>query len=162
MAYSDFDFVLGDWNVRNRKRRDMWDAACTDWDEFASTGTHRALPGQAGNLETYLTAQLPGVGEFHGLALRLYEPASDLWRIWWSSSARPGRLDEPVVGRFDGTRGVFQCLDTIDGIEVDVRFVWDDLPGGTARWQQAFSRDGGATWDTNWVMDMTRAVGHDA
>ena len=31
----------------------------------------------------------------------------------------------------------------------------------TPRWEQAFSADGGKTWETNWVMEMTRndAVG---
>lgn len=156
MPRTDFDFVLGRWNVRNRRRRSGQDASTAEWDEFDSTGEHRPLLGGGGNIEEYETAELPGVGVFHGMALRLHDPGSDLWRIWWSSSAAPGRLDAPLVGRFDGTQGRFTGRDTVDGQEVAVRFIWDDLGDGHARWQQAFSHDGGQTWDTNWVMEMTR------
>lgn len=156
MPSTDFDFVLGRWEVSNRKRRDALDPACTEWDEFSSVGTHTPLPAGAGNLETYETSELPGVGQFHGLALRLYEPDTDLWRIWWSSTATPGRLDPPLVGHFDDGRGTFLSHDVVQGHEVEVRFIWEDLGVGAARWQQAFSRDGGATWDTNWVMEMKR------
>ena len=111
-----------------------------------------------GNIEAYETAAMPGSGQFHGLALRLYDPDRDLWRIWWSSSAAPGRLDPPVAGAFIGTVGEFVAHDTIAGVELEVRFMWEDLAPDAARWQQAFSLDGGATWDTNWVMDMTRVA----
>ncbi len=156
MASTDFDFVIGTWAVANRKRADMLDPECTEWLEFASTGEHRLLPGGAGNIETYESHEMPGLGEFHGLALRLYDPATDLWRIWWSSSAAPGRLDPPMEGRFDGARGDFRTDDVVNGTPVRVRFLWDDLGPTQARWQQAFSHDGGQTWDTNWIMDMTR------
>ncbi len=156
MAASDFDFVIGRWDVTNRKRDDMLDPQCTDWTQFRSTGEHRPLPGGAGNIEAYATHEMPGLGEFHGLALRLYEPSSDLWRIWWSSSASPGRLDPPVEGRFDGPRGDFRTHDVINGVPVGVRFLWDDLGPTQCRWQQAFSHDGDRTWDTNWVMEMSR------
>lgn len=152
-----FDFVLGRWIVTNRKRTDLLDPAGEDWLEFASTGEHRALPGGAGNIEAYETHELPGVGAFHGLALRLYDPATDLWRIWWSSSLAPGQLDAPLEGRFDGACGTFVADDVIADRALKVRFVWSDLGQDSARWEQAFSHDGGQTWDTNWVMNMARA-----
>lgn len=153
---SAFDFVLGRWDVSNRKRTDSLDPRCTEWHEFASTGEHRALPA-GGNIETYETHAMPEIGEFHGLALRLYEPGTDTWRIWWSSSTTPGRLDPPMEGSFDGKHGDFFADDVIDEQPIKVRFQWDDLGPDTARWQQAFSHDGGTTWDTNWIMDMVRA-----
>lgn len=152
-----FNFVIGEWLVSNRKRIDMLDPDCEEWVEFPSRGLHRALPGRAGNIETYETHDLPGVGEFHGLALRLYDPAEDLWRIWWSSSLTPGELDPPLQGRFDASRGTFVAADVIAGRPVKVRFVWSDLGADGARWEQAFSHNDGETWDTNWVMTMTRA-----
>jgi hypothetical protein len=100
----------------------------------------------------------PGLGEFHGLALRLYEPESDTWRIWWSSSTSPGRLDPPMEGRFDGRVGTFRADDVIGGRAVKVQFVWTDFGDDRARGEQAFSHDDGQTWDTNWVMNMTRAA----
>jgi len=158
MASTDFDFVLGRWTVTNRKRADALDPGCTEWHEFGSTGEHRALPGGAGNIEAYETHALPGLGEFHGLALRLYEPESDTWRIWWSSSTSPGRLDPPMEGRFDGPVGTFRADDVIDGRALTVQFLWTDLGDDRARWEQAFSHDDGRTWDTNWIMDMVRAA----
>jgi len=156
MPNTDFDFVHGSWAVRNRRRRDSLDPAATEWDEFASTGIHVPLAGGMGNLETYETADFPGIGRFTGLALRLHEPATDVWRIYWSSSTAPGKLDPPLVGGFDGPRGTFLSHDVVKGTEVDVRFVWQNVDDTTATWEQAFSTDGGATWDTNWVMEMTR------
>ncbi|HXH79568.1 hypothetical protein [Nocardioides sp.] len=154
-----FDVVLGEWHVSNRKRVDMLDQDSDEWVEFRSRGVHRPLPGRAGNLETYETYEMPGVGEFHGLALRLYDPAEDIWRIWWSSSLTPGKLDPPLEGRFDAGRGTFVTDDVIAGRSIRVRFVWSDLGVDRASWEQAFSRDEGQTWDTNWVMNMTRAEG---
>ena len=151
-----FDFVIGRWRTKNRRLADFLDANCTEWLEFDSTGEHRKLPN-GGNLETYETSAMPGLGEFHGLALRLYDPASDTWRIWWNSSTTPGILDTPMEGRFNGRHGEFFADDVVSGQPVKVRFEWDDLGPDAARWQQAFSHDGGTTWDTNWVMDMVRA-----
>jgi hypothetical protein len=156
MPNTDFDFVHGSWAVLNRRRRDALDPTATEWDEFASTGTHTPLAGGMGNLEAYETTEFPGIGRFTGLALRLYEPATDVWRIYWSSSAAPGKLDPPLVGGFDGRQGTFLSRDVVNGTAVDVRFVWQNVDDTTATWEQAFSTDGGTTWDTNWVMEMSR------
>jgi hypothetical protein len=37
-----------------------------------------------------------------------------------------------------------------------VRFIWSGISETTAHWEQAFSIEGGQTWETNWVMDSTR------
>lgn len=54
--------------------------------------------------------------------------------------------------------GIFFGDDVHEGRPVRVRFIWRSADG-TAQWEQAFSPDGGTTWETNWVMDFTRIAG---
>jgi hypothetical protein len=146
----DFDFLFGTWHVANRKLADMLDPDCTDWREFATTGTAHPILDGLGNIDTVVRA------DFQGFTLRLFDPERGVWRIWWCSTNRPGVLDDPMEGRFDDGVGLFHGTDTIAGQPIDVRFHW--TPGtAAARWSQDFSRDGGATWWTSWVMDFTRA-----
>jgi hypothetical protein len=39
-----------------------------------------------------------------------------------------------------------------------VRFLWTHQSENVARWEQAFSDDGGKTWETNWIMEMERVL----
>lgn len=100
---------------------------------------------------------LPSDGDpFEGFTLRLYEPATDTWKIWWSSTRSPGQLDPPVVGRFVNDHGTFECNDVVGGHPVTVRFEWRaDLVAPT--WRQSFSYDEGASWKLNWDMTFTRS-----
>ena len=91
-----------------------------------------------------------------GATLRLFDRESGQWSLNWASS-RSGTVFPPVFGRFEGERGAFYGDDTHDGKDVRVRFVWSDVSDTGARWEQAFSLDGGDTWLTNWVMEFTRA-----
>jgi hypothetical protein len=147
----DFDFLFGTWQVANRKLADMLDPDCTEWLEFTTTGTARPILGGLGNVDSVVRA------DFEGFTLRLFDPQRRLWRIWWSSTNRPGVLDAPMEGRFADGTGLFHGTDVVAGEPVDVRFHW--RPGATAaRWSQDFSRDG-RTWWTTWVMDFARADG---
>ena len=98
----DFDFVFGRWVVHNRKLRDNSDPTCEEWVEFDATSEAWPLL-RTGCHTDRIEATAPTDGEpFEGVTFRLYDPAAGTWRIWWSSTRAPGRLDEPVVGRFDG------------------------------------------------------------
>jgi hypothetical protein len=150
MPATDFDFLPGTWRVRNRKLTDTLDPDCDEWTTFEATSTARAMLGGLGNVDHFVT------DGYEGFSLRLYQPETDTWRIWWSSTQRPGRLDPPVEGRFSGDRGRFECEDVIDGVAIHMRFDWSDITEDSARWEQAFSFDGGATWKPNWVMELSR------
>lgn len=151
-ATRDFDFLLGSWAVRNRRLRAPL-AGSDDWDEFEARVAARPLPGGLGNEDLYCT---DFDGGLVGMSFRFFDPETGLWSIYWADSRRPGALGPPVFGSFDGDRGLFLGEDTLDGRPILVRFLWTDVEGPTPRWEQAFSDDGGDTWETNWVMELTR------
>ena len=149
---SDFDFWFGRWNVRNRwlKRRL---AGSDDWEEFDATVVARPLLDGVGNEDEFRTDH---AGGFIGMSFRFFDPERKRWSIYWADSRRPGELDPPVLGTFEGDVGVFEGEDVYRGRPILVRFTWSGVTTPTPRWEQAFSDDGGRTWETNWVMDFTR------
>jgi hypothetical protein len=155
-AGSDFDFVYGDWRIDNRRLTDPLDPACTDWVRFPATLRAEPILGGLGHIDHYDAPELPG-GGLRGCALRLYDPERDVWRDWWTSTARPGHLDPPLEGRFQDGIGRFEVDDIIDGKPVRVRFLWTAITATSARWDQAFSFDGGDRWHDNWTMLYRRA-----
>jgi hypothetical protein len=151
----DFDFLYGTWTFHLRRLRVSTDPDSTEWLE--SEGTSEAFPilDGLGNIDRLWMPAADGADAFEGCTLRLYDPASDTWRIWWVSTRAPGVLDEPVVGRFDGGRGTFECDDVVSGVAVRVRYTWYADPD-EPRFEQSFSRDGGDTWWVNWVTTQRR------
>ncbi|MDC0659820.1 DUF1579 domain-containing protein [Leisingera sp. SS27] len=150
----DFDFETGRWNVRHRRLKERL-TGCREWEEFQGTSETRAVLGGNGNVEDNLL-NFPG-GAYRAIALRSFDPASGTWAIWWLSANAPHQLDVPVVGRFEDGTGSFFAEDTLRGEPVSIRFLWLQTDTETPRWEQAMSRDGGKTWETNWTMDFTRA-----
>ncbi len=151
---TDFDFLFGHWTVAHRRLHKRL-AGCDTWDSFS--GSCHALPLLAGNgnVDDNLL-HLPG-GSYRAASLRAYDAATGLWAIWWLDGRSPAQIDVPVKGRFDGGVGSFFADETIDGRPVRVRFLWTRTGSASPRWEQAFSADGGARWETNWEMDFRRA-----
>lgn len=147
----DFDFLAGDWRVAGRRlvRRG---AGSDEWYEFPAE--HRAAL-HLGGIANVDEVALPTLG-WSGMTVRHFRIADRQWMIRWISS-RTGAMDPPVVGGFAGDRGEFYGEDDDEGRPVRVRFVWTRLGPDAARWEQAFSYDGGP-WETNWVMEFTRAT----
>lgn len=154
----DFDFFAGTWQVHHRRVVDALDPDCDEWAEFDGTDEVRLILGGLGNCDTLRVPALPSGGSLEGFTLRLFEPETGLWRIWWAATGRPGLLDEPVVGRFVDGVGTFECRDVVNGVELLVRYVWSDLSADSARWRQFFSFDEGENWHLNWIMTSTRTA----
>jgi hypothetical protein len=150
----DFDFQQGRWHVHHRRLRARL-AGCHDWEEFAGTCEQRPILGGNGNLEDN-TLDLPG-GSYCAVALRSWDPASARWAIWWLDGRSPHALDTPVIGGFAGNVGTFHADDALDGRPIRIRFLWLHTDTDAPRWEQAFSANGGESWETNWTMDFTRA-----
>ena len=149
----DFDFWMGSWKVHNRRLRERLKGSTT-WDEFEATSVTRPLLRGVGNEDEFRT---DFAGGFVGMSFRFFDRATQKWAIYWADSRR-GVLEPPVYGSFADGQGVFLGTDTLEGRPIQVRFIWSRLKTPTPRWEQAFSEDGGQTWETNWVMDMTRDV----
>lgn len=152
----DFDFVFGKWRIANRKKVDLVVEGDTEWVEFDAEGEARPILGGIGNVDTYKAPNFPGRPGFEGFTLRLFEPETGLWRIWWASTIGGGALDEPVVGRFENGAGRFECDDVVQGVPLRVRYDWTIKSDDALLWEQSFSFDKGTTWDKNWIMESSR------
>jgi hypothetical protein len=149
---ADFDFLIGDWSVFHRRlgRRLAGD---TQWIEFTGPASVRKILDGFGNLDE-CRINLPS-GAYTGATLRLFNPATQRWSIYWMDSRNPA-LDPPMTGQFRDGTGLFFGDDTFEGRPIRVRFIWSPITETECRWEQAFSIDGGHTWETNWVMQFTR------
>jgi hypothetical protein len=151
-AARDFDFLVGIWNVANRRLAGRW-VGSHEWDEFPGVSVVTPILEGVGNLDQI---RFPTKG-WAGITLRLFDTRHQEWSLYWANS-REGVLFPPVVGGFANGVGEFYGDDVDEGRPVRVRFTWT-LPQqpDRPRWAQAFSLDGGRTWETNWTMDFTRA-----
>jgi hypothetical protein len=146
---------MGTWRVHHRRLRERL-AGSDEWDEFEGTSHAWPILDGAGNIDDNVL-ELPD-GTYRAISLRTFDPATDQWSIWWLDGRAPGRLDPPVIGGFKDGIGTFLAGDTFNGRRILVRFLWSDISDTTCRWEQAFSTDGGTTWEVNWIMDSTRAA----
>jgi len=153
MSNRDFDFLMGSWTLRNRRLKEAL-AGSDEWIEFDSTVVARPVWGGLANIDEYEALNTPW-GEIHGLTLRLYDEKSQQWSIYWANRNN-GRLDPPMSGRWTNGRGEFYGQEIYRGQMIYIRFLWSNESENIARWEQAFSDDGGKAWEINWIMDFAR------
>ncbi|BCJ43538.1 hypothetical protein GCM10010168_41520 [Actinoplanes ianthinogenes] len=149
---NNFDFFVGTWTSTQRRRKKIL-ADCDEWYELTATARCWNVFDGAGNIDevTFDGDSAPG------MTVRLYDAASDQWSLYWTRSGT-GVLPLPAtVGRFeqDGC-GRFYDDEDWEGRPIRVRFLWSRITADSCRWEQAFSTDGGVTWETNWISDFTR------
>jgi len=151
----DFDQRAGDWRVQHRRLKDFL-AGSHDWITFDGTLSLRPLLGGLGNVSDNVF-NLPG-GAYRGVSLRAYDPKTGQWATWWLDGRNPlGELDPPMKGCFENGNATFYGSESFKGKTVRVRVIWSQLSASSARWEQAFSADGGATWEVNWISEFRRA-----
>jgi hypothetical protein len=146
-AAGDFDFLAGEWRISHRRLKGP-----NDWDVFEGEATvHRILEGVGSVEELRIPAR-----NFSGMGLRLLDVENRVWNDFWVNS-RSGVLTTPgQQGGFVNGVGTFES-DDVDGDQpIKVRGIWDQITPTHCRWRQAVSRDGGATWEDNWLMDWVR------
>jgi len=148
----DFDFEIGTWKTHLSRRLHPLSGSNT-WVEYEGTTLVRNVwNGRANLLE--LTADGPA-GHFEGLNLRLYNPQSHQWSLNFANS-NGGTLSQPTIGDFRNGRGEFFDQETLNGRAILVRFVISDITPNSCHFEQAFSDDGGQTWEVNWIATDTR------
>ncbi len=148
----DFDFEMGIWKTRISRRLHPLTGSTT-WVEYEGTTVVRKVwNGRAILLE--LEADGP-TGHFEGLSLRLYNPQSRQWSLNFANGSS-GVMSPPTIGEFSNGRGEFFDQETIDGRAILVRFVISDISSDSCHFEQAYSADGGKTWEVNWIATDTR------
>ena len=148
----DFDFFIGRWKIHNRRLKERLKGS-NSWEEFDGTVVARHIWDGNANIDEY-EADSPS-GHIQGMTLRLYNPASEQWSLYWANS-KNGILEKPMIGEFSNGRGEFYDQEMFEGRSIFVRFVWSEITKNSCRWEQAFSADGGKTWETNWMVEFTR------
>lgn len=149
---TDFDFEIGRWKVESRRLTE-WLKGSTAWEDFAGTAVARKVLGELGMIDE-ITNQRPS-GPTQGMTLRLFDPQTRQWSIYFADGIH-GTLTTPLIGGFTQGRGAFYAYEPIDGKHIFTRFVWSDITATSYRWEQAFSADGGSTWETNWIQNHIR------
>ncbi len=148
----DFDFEIGTWKTHLRLLVHPLTGS-TVWAEYEGTTVVRKVWNGRANL-VELEADGPA-GHFEGLNLRLYNPQSHQWSLNFAGS-KSGVLGQPTIGKFKNGRGEFFDQETLEGRAILVRFVISDITSDSCRFEQAFSDDGGKTWEVNWIARDTR------
>ena len=150
----DFDFEQGAWTTKVRVLRNPLSGAAPDWADYQGTSTIRPLmDGHANVVELSVAGTR---GKIEGIAVRLYNPQAGQWSLNYASMSN-GLLTAPVFGSFNGKgRGAFYGHDMLDGRAILVRFIITQISPDEAHFEQAYSADGGASWEVNWLAVDTR------
>ena len=150
----DFDWEIGSWTTKVTVRRNPLSGTAPDWAEYEGTSIVKPLLNGRAN---FVELSVAGArGKIEGGSLRLYNPKARQWNVNYASLGN-GLLTAPVFGSFDGRgRGTFYGQDTLDGRTILVRFIMNQVSPREARFEQAYSADGGQTWEDNWLAVDTR------
>ncbi|HEU4603836.1 MAG TPA: hypothetical protein VFS24_17805 [Steroidobacteraceae bacterium] len=147
-----FDSHIGTWHTSLKRLKGPLTHSTT-WLTYEGTTTVRpVLHGRANLAELEVSGD---AGRIDGISLRLYDPGSGQWTLNYANIA-DGSLATPSIGRFDGARGEFYSDEKFGGRDVRVRFVIEPQGPDTIHFEQAFSIDGGRTWEVNWIATDTR------
>jgi hypothetical protein len=144
----DFDWEIGRWRTDVRVLADPLSESDDEWLRFKGTTVVRPLMDQRANV---LEFDVSGpAGRIEALNLRLFEPQADRWSLTFVNM-RDGLPTPAVYGGFRDGVGEFYGEDQLNGRPILVRFLITRERPNRARFEQAYSDDDGATWETNWI-----------
>lgn len=149
---NDFNFEIGIWKTKLKRLRQPLSGRA-EWLSYEGTTIVSKLSdGRANIAELDVTG---ATGKIEGVSLRLYQPETRQWTLHFAN-LRDGLMTTPATGRFIGGRGVFYNQDTFNGRDITVRFIISEIKATSCHFEQAFSADGGKTWEVNWIADDAR------
>jgi hypothetical protein len=148
----DFDFEIGTWKTSLKRLLNPLTGS-TKWVEYEGTTiVTKVWNGNANLVELDVSGS---AGSIKALSLRLYNPESRQWSLNFAN-IKGGVMSLPTIGEFKNGRGEFYNQETLNGRAILVRFVISDITANSCRFEQAFSDDGGRTWEVNWIATDTR------
>src|SRR5262249_3160514 len=148
----DFDFHFGTWKTHvSRLVHPL--TGSKEWAEYDGTSVvSKVWNGRASLFELDVSGP---AGQIEGVGLRLYNPETHQWSLNWVNSS-DGVINKPMIGEFKDARGEFFDQEEFNGRMILARNSFSNITPNSSRFEQAFSDDGGKTWETNWVMTFTR------
>lgn len=151
----DFDFLIGNWKAHVRRLPDRL-VGSNNWIEYNGISNHKKLLDSNANFEEFDVDNPEKHLHIKAQTLRLYNPDSHQWSIYLLDLDKGVLSVPPVVGEFNENRGEFYDQEQYKGRAILVRYIWLNISPKSARMEQAFSADGGKTWETNWICELTR------
>jgi len=151
----DFEPLIGTWKAHLKRLVHPLSGSNT-WVEFDGTQITRSIWGGRATLDEFNVDSPSANMHIDGLTIRLYNPESHQWSIYWATAKQGSFALPATVGRFVNGRGEFYDQEMFEGRMIFVRYVWSDITPTSARFEQSFSDDGGKTWEPNWVSTITR------
>lgn len=148
----DFDFTVGAWHTHIRRLAHPLNRSNV-WVTYDGTVTVRKALDGAANVEE---VEANGPTHIELLNVRLYNATSHQWSLNGASSDE-GTLETPAMfGGFKNGRGVFYDQEPFNGRVILDRQMFFNITSTTYSFEQAFSDDGGRTWQPNFVANLTR------
>jgi hypothetical protein len=154
----DFDFLNGRWTLHLKRMLHPL-TGDTTWVEYDGTAQARSIMGGLGQIDEFDANDPTTHQHLAGLTLRLYNTKTGEWSLYYANAANGKVSLPPTVGHFTNGRGEFYDHEEYNGRPIIVRFIWSDITPQSARFEQAFSADGGKTWETNWIYTCQRVGG---
>ena len=146
-----FDWDIGTWDIHMMRLAHPLTGSKT-WNPMNGTTVNSKIWGGRANIAE-VKASGP-TGELELLALRLFNPDTQEWTTSFATS-KVGILNpptgRPTVGTVENGRLTFYDQEPYDGRTILVRFRIGPVSADSAESEQAFSDDGGKTWETNWI-----------
>jgi hypothetical protein len=153
VAIHNFDFLIGKWHVLNRRLKERLNG-CNEWEEFDAYMETKPILNGLGLMDEMKSSHFGDT--FIGLSIRMLNPATNEWKIYWADTANPELLlKEQVVGTFSNGVGIFLGKEMFEGKEMKLRFLWKKESADTAHWEQAYYDENKQEWETNWTMLFT-------